>query len=258
MKIFDRAAEAFRPTRPEGLAQIVIGGPEIGEAWSTSRDVPLVSATGSTRMGARRRAEGRGRFGRALSRTRRQQRDDRRALGRPRPGRAGDPVLRRRHGRPALHLAPPADRPRIDRRRLARPGSSRPTRSLPIGDPREPGTLVGPLIDEAARERMAAALAQAKEEGGTVHGGGRRLTARRRRRLCRAGHRRDAATDRHRPQRDLRADPLHARLRQARTKRSRCSNDVPQGLSSCIFTLDMREAETFCLAGRARTAASPT
>jgi aldehyde dehydrogenase (NAD+) len=43
--------------------------------------------------------------------------------------------------------------------------------SLPIGDPREPGTLVGPLIDHAARDRMAAALIRAKAEGGVVHGG---------------------------------------------------------------------------------------
>ena len=44
--------------------------------------------------------------------------------------------------------------------------------SLPIGDPRKEGMLVGPLIDDAARDRMQAALKRAKAEGGVVHGGG--------------------------------------------------------------------------------------
>ena len=44
---------------------------------------------------------------------------------------------------------------------------------LPVGDPREPGTLVGPLIDERAAEQMAAALDAARQQGGRVHGGKR-------------------------------------------------------------------------------------
>src|SRR3712207_1100282 len=44
---------------------------------------------------------------------------------------------------------------------------------VPVGDPRLPGTLVGPLIDRAAFEGMARALDEAREAGGTVHGGGR-------------------------------------------------------------------------------------
>ena len=43
---------------------------------------------------------------------------------------------------------------------------------LPIGDPRKDGTLVGPLIDHAARDKMQAALKRAEDEGGKVHGGG--------------------------------------------------------------------------------------
>jgi aldehyde dehydrogenase (NAD+) len=45
--------------------------------------------------------------------------------------------------------------------------------SVPVGDPREAGTLVGPLIDELAYEGMQVALAEAKAAGGVVHGGGR-------------------------------------------------------------------------------------
>ena len=44
--------------------------------------------------------------------------------------------------------------------------------SLPIGDPRKEGTLVGPLIYHAARDKMAAAVKRAQDEGGKVHGGG--------------------------------------------------------------------------------------
>ena len=40
MKIFDRALKRFGSDAPEGLAQIVIGGPAIGEALVASRDVP--------------------------------------------------------------------------------------------------------------------------------------------------------------------------------------------------------------------------
>jgi aldehyde dehydrogenase (NAD+) len=45
--------------------------------------------------------------------------------------------------------------------------------SLQVGDPRTPGVLVGPLVDEAAFDAMQAALAQARDQGGTVAGGER-------------------------------------------------------------------------------------
>ena len=46
--------------------------------------------------------------------------------------------------------------------------------------------------------------------------------------------------------RDLRADPLRPDATASSTRRSRLQNDVPQGLSSCIFTTDVREAERSC------------
>src|SRR5271154_1365061 len=52
MKILDRALRRFGADAPEGLAQVVIGGPAIGEALVSSKRVPIVSATGSTRMGS--------------------------------------------------------------------------------------------------------------------------------------------------------------------------------------------------------------
>src|SRR3989440_6798774 len=60
-----RAMEQFGEA-PEGLSQVVIGGAELGEALADDKRVPLVSATGSTRMGAALGPRVTGRFGRAL------------------------------------------------------------------------------------------------------------------------------------------------------------------------------------------------
>ena len=105
MKILARAIERFGPDAPEGLAQIVIGGAAIGEALVSSKRVPIVSATGSTRMGSIVGPKVAARFGRPDPRARRQQCDGRRPLGRSRHGGPGDRLLRRRHGGTALHLA---------------------------------------------------------------------------------------------------------------------------------------------------------
>jgi aldehyde dehydrogenase (NAD+) len=51
---------------PEGLSQVALGGAELGEALADDRRVPLVSATGSTWMGAIVGPRVTGRFGRAL------------------------------------------------------------------------------------------------------------------------------------------------------------------------------------------------
>jgi aldehyde dehydrogenase (NAD+) len=51
MRILDRALERFGDA-PEGLAQLVIGDAQVGAALVESRDVPVLSATGSTAMGA--------------------------------------------------------------------------------------------------------------------------------------------------------------------------------------------------------------
>ncbi|MDE3120154.1 MAG: aldehyde dehydrogenase family protein, partial [Paracoccaceae bacterium] len=65
MNIFARALARFGDA-PEGLAQLVIGGPGVGEALVTSRDVAIVSATGSTRMGRAVGPKVAERFGRSI------------------------------------------------------------------------------------------------------------------------------------------------------------------------------------------------
>ncbi|TMV59054.1 aldehyde dehydrogenase family protein, partial [Thioclava sp. BHET1] len=49
--VFERATARFGGDAPEGLSQVLIGGPETGEALVASEAVALISATGSTRMG---------------------------------------------------------------------------------------------------------------------------------------------------------------------------------------------------------------
>ena len=244
MKAFARAAKRFGADAPDGLAQIVIGGAALGEALVASRDVPIVSATGSTRMGSAVGPKVATRFGRAIL-----------ELG----------------GNNAMIVAPSADLDMAIRailfsavgtagqrctslRRLIVHHSIRGEltgrlvkayASLPIGDPREPATLVGPLIDHAAREKMAAALARAKAEGGVVHGG--RAAPER---APNGGAYVEPAIvempDQTETVREETFAPILYTLGYETLEEAiAIQNAVPQGLSSCIFTLNLREAEAF-------------
>ena len=229
---------------PEGLVQLVIGGPEIGNALAESRDVAIVSATGSTRMGS--------------------------VVGPKVLGRFGRPILEL-GGNTAMIVAPSADIDMAVRaivfsavgtagqrctslRRLIVQEEIREEivdlltaayASLPIGDPRAAGTLVGPLIDAGAAERMAAALEAARAEGGTVHGGD----------VVREGvpeggvYVRPAIADMPGQTATVRTETfapiLYVMAYETLEEAIAMQNGVPQGLSSCIFTLDLREAEIF-------------
>jgi aldehyde dehydrogenase (NAD+) len=244
MKILDRAIERFGPDAPDGLAQVVIGGPAIGEALVESRQVPIVSATGSTRMGA--------------------------IVGPKVAARFGRPILEL-GGNNAMIVAPSADLDMAVRaivfsavgtagqrctslRRLVAHHSIRNElthrlrkayASLPIGDPREAQILVGPLIDHAARDKMQAALDRAKAEGGAVHGG--RAVAEG---VPNGGAYVEPAIVEMPGQTGIVREETFAPILytlgyDALTEAIAIHNDVPQGLSSSIFTLNMREAETF-------------
>jgi aldehyde dehydrogenase (NAD+) len=92
--IFERALARFGDA-PEGLAQLLVGGREAGESLVDDRRVALVSATGSTRMGRAVRTRD--------PRTRRQQRRDRRAVGRSRSRAAWCCLRRDGNGGATLH-----------------------------------------------------------------------------------------------------------------------------------------------------------
>jgi aldehyde dehydrogenase (NAD+) len=241
-KIMDRALKRFGDA-PEGLCQLVIGGPAIGDALVNSKDVPIVSATGSTRMGG--------------------------IVGPKVSARWGRPILEL-GGNNAMIVAPSADLDMAVRaivfsavgtagqrctslRRLIAHNSvkdelvaklTKAYATLPVGDPRAQGTLVGPLIDVAAKDRMQAMLGQAAAEGGAVHGG----------KVVTAGVPGGAyvapaivempsQTDTVRT--ETFAPILYVLGYDTLDEAIAIQNDVPQGLSSCIFTLNMREAEAF-------------
>ena len=242
-KCLERALERFGDA-PEGLSQLVIGGPELGAALVDSRDVPIVSATGSTRMGS--------------------------VVGPKVMARFGRPILEL-GGNNAMIVAPSADLDMAVRaivfsavgtagqrctslRRLIVHNSIREGlveklkaayATLPVGDPRTDGTLVGPLVDNGARARMLEQLDRARADGGTVHGGasvsdgvpqgGAYVTP--------ALVDMPAQTDCVRE--ETFAPILYVMGYDTLEEAIEMQNDVPQGLSSCIFTLNLREAETF-------------
>ena len=111
--------------------------------------------------------------------------------------------------------------------------------SLPVGDQFNEETLVGPLIDQAAVEQMQAALSSASKKGYTVHGGeylGECLL-------------RPAIVEAREQCELVRTEtfaPILYVLKYSELKEAiRLHNGVPQGLSSCIFTDNLQEAETF-------------
>ena len=232
------------PEVPAGISGVVIGGADVGEALASSDKLPLISATGSTRMGRAVAQTVAKRLGRSLL-----------ELG----------------GNNGMILSPSADLELATRaivfaaagtagqrcttlRRLIVHNSVRAQLvdrlvkvfdRLPVGDPTRQGTLIGPLIDEQSAEAMNHALAQAKKAGGTVHGGERVRDG-----VPTGGAYVRPAIVEIKPDAPIVKEETFApilyvmgydNLEQAIA----IHNDVPQGLSSAIFTADVREAERF-------------
>ena len=243
MKIMARALARFGDA-PEGLVQLVIGDHAVGAALVTAPEVPIISATGSTRMGSVVGPKVAARWGRAIL-----------ELG----------------GNNAMIVAPSADldmavraivfaavgtagqrctslRRLIVHESIAGDLVARLTKayaSLPIGDPRHATTLIGPLIDHGARDRMLAALAAARAEGGTVHGGQTVSSG-----VPQGGaYISPALVEMPGQTATVKAEtfaPILYVLEYDHFEQALAlQNDVPQGLSSCIFTLNLREAEAF-------------
>jgi aldehyde dehydrogenase (NAD+) len=242
--IFERAAKRFG-LAPEGLSVVLQGGRELGEQLVNDARFPLVSATGSTRMG---RAVGEAcakRFARSLL-----------ELG----------------GNNAAIIAPSADLKIVERaatfsavgtagqrcttlRRLLVhasvyeqlvPRLKQIYGKLPIGSPVAEGTLVGPLIDKQAFEAMQRALDDARAQGGTVTGGERVLTE-----LGANAYYVQPAIVEMPAQTPVVCHETFAPILYVMkysgdvTEAIALNNAVNHGLSSAIFTNDMREAERF-------------
>jgi aldehyde dehydrogenase (NAD+) len=239
------AEAARRVGAPAAISSVVLGGAAVGEALVDDPRVALLSATGSTRMGRAVGPRVASRFGRLLL-----------ELG----------------GNNAAIVTPSADLDLTVRgivfsaagtagqrctslRRVIAHSSvvdelcsriASAFSSLPIGSPLEQGTLVGPLVDAASHAGYESALEKAVANGGTVLAGGSRVLA-------------GEAPDAYYVQPALVRMPTQSEIVQAETfapilyvmsydeldEAVAMHNDVPQGLSSSIFTLDLREAERF-------------
>jgi aldehyde dehydrogenase (NAD+) len=115
---------------------------------------------------------------------------------------------------------------------------------LPVGDPTAPNTLVGPLIHETAYRDMVGALEQARADGGEVIGGERRQLD------VPGAYYVAPAVVRMPAQTAIVATETFAPILYVLTyddldQAIALNNAVPQGLSSAIFTTDLREAERF-------------
>jgi aldehyde dehydrogenase (NAD+) len=246
-KLLERALARFGDA-PKALSQVIQGGRAVGEQLAADARVPLISATGSTRMGKALAPVVGARLGRSLL-----------ELG----------------GNNAMIVAPSADLKLAERaitfaaagtagqrctslRRLIVHMSVRDQLvarlksvygAIKIGSPLETGTLVGPLIDKMAFDGMQSALEQAKAQGGKVHGGGRALLEH----FPNAYYVQPALVEMP-AQSEVVKHETFAPILYVLTYRDfdeamALQNGVTQGLSSCIFTRDMQEAERFVAAG---------
>jgi aldehyde dehydrogenase (NAD+) len=228
---------------PDHLVQVAIGDAACGTMLADHPDVAIVSATGSVRMGQDVGVRVQRRFGR--------------------------PVLEL-GGNNAAVVAPSADiglalrgtifaatgtcgqrcttlrrlivhediRADFVKRLIAAVGS------LNIGSPLDDATHVGPLIDKAAFDAMQRALEQARRDGGIVHGGDRIEVA-----GPDAYYVRPAIVEMPAQSEIVREETfapiLYVLAYTGFDEAIALQNGVPQGLSSCVFTSDVREAEKF-------------
>jgi aldehyde dehydrogenase (NAD+) len=244
--LFSRAVEKFAAQRPgmvpPQLCQVLIGHAELGATLASSPRVPLVSATGSVRMGRQVAALVAQRLGRSLLELGGNNAMiitpsadlelALRAITFSAVGTAGQRCtsLRRLFVHRSIHAQVVEQIRRI-------------YASIKVGDPLAADTLVGPLIDSAALQAMQDALAQARAEGGDVSGGepirvlGNGAYVRPAL-VCMPGQ---SAIMHH----ETFAPILYVVKYEDLAEAIALNNAVPQGLSSAIFSNDLRETETF-------------
>jgi aldehyde dehydrogenase (NAD+) len=231
---------------PEGIFNLVIGDAEIGAAMAADGRVPLVSATGSTRMGKKVGEIVGGRLGRALL-----------ELG------GNNAIILTQHA--DLDMAMRAvvfgavgtagQRCTTTRRLIIHESIFEDVKArllkiypnLPIGHPLKEGNLVGPLIDKAAVEGFTKALEAVQQEGGKLLIGGEVLEG--------TGYETgtyvkpalvEARNEYHTVQEETFAPILYLIKYSGGVEEAiAVQNGVRQGLSSSIFSLNMRETETY-------------
>jgi aldehyde dehydrogenase (NAD+) len=240
--IFDRAAKRFGDA-PKGLSQVIIGDRAIGEALVDNPKVPLVSATGSTRMGRDVGPRLAKRFARAILElggnnagivTPSADLDMAlRAIAFGAMGTAGQrcTTLRRLFVHESVYDA-------------LVPRLKKAYENVTVGSPLTTKALVGPLVDKAAFDGMQRALADAQSHGGKVTGGERIEAGGKE-----AYYARPALVEMPKQEgpvlEETFAPILYVMKYSDFDQAIADHNAVAAGLSSSIFTLDMREAERF-------------
>ena len=233
---------------PERLSQVLLGGPEVGQALVDHPGVALLSATGSTRMGRAVGPRVAERFGRSLLEL----------GGNNAAVVSGSADLDLAVRGIVFAAAGTAGQRCTTMRRVIAHSSvvddltdrlASAYDRLPIGNPMATGTLVGPLVNRRAYESMEASIAQATGDGGKlVVGGGRAHED-----LAPEAYYARPAIVRMDEQTDVVGRETFAPLLYVlpyddfRTA-IELNNAVPQGLSSSVFTSDVAEAELFCSA----------
>ncbi|WP_337955775.1 aldehyde dehydrogenase family protein [Fulvimarina manganoxydans] len=241
--VLERSLARFGEDAPEGLSQVLIGGPELGEALVTSEDVALISATGSTRMGRIVGPKVAERFGRSILEL------GGNNAGIVCPSADLDMTLRA----VAFGAMGTAGQRCTTTRRLfihesiydqIVPALKKAYASVSVGNPLETNALVGPLIDKAAFNGMVEALKEAEAAGGTVHGGERQDVG-----PDTAYYVKPAIVEMPAQSgpvtRETFAPILYVMKYSDFDAAIEQHNDVGGGLSSSIFTTDLREMETF-------------
>ncbi len=230
---------------PEGINGLVVGGREVGEWMSGDERIPLVSATGSTRMGKEVAAAVGARLGRPLL-----------ELG------GNNAIIITEHAdlnialRAAIFgaVGTAGQRCTTTRRLIIHENVYEvfkkklvaAYKQLKIGNPLDENNHVGPLIDKDAVESYVNAIASVKKEGGkqVISGGV----------LSGEGYESgcyvkpcvfEVSPDMEMVKHETFAPILYMMKYNTIDEAIAIQNNVPQGLSSSIMTLNMREAEQF-------------
>jgi len=234
-----------RNNLPEGIFNLVIGDREVGSWMTNDQRIPLISSTGSIRMGKQVAQTVAARLGKTIL-----------ELGGNNAiiitGKADIEMAIRATVFGAVGTA--GQRCTSTRRLIVHESVYEEIRNritgiykqLKIGSPLDSDTLVGPLIDQDAVDKMQDALEQLKQEGGKILYGGQVLTGDQYAEgnyvvpaLC------EAKNDYKIVQEETFAPILYLIKYKDLDEAIEIHNGVVQGLSSAMFTTDLRESERF-------------
>ena len=242
-RILQEALQAFG-TAPDGLTCLINGGREVGAQLVADPRSNIVSATGSTEMGRAVGVEVARRFGRSLL-----------ELGGNNAGIVSGTADMELALRAILFSAVGTAGQRCTSLRRLFVHESVYDKTVErlktlygkvvIGNPLEQGVLMGPLIDAQSFERMQAALEAAKRDGGQVFGGDRHAVA-----GCEQGFYVRPAIVEMPAQTGIVLKETFAPILYVMKYREfgeaiAANNAASHGLSSCVFTTDLRESERF-------------